>query len=504
MFGAVPGIADFPPKEHAARMSFQDVLKAGKWTRPAFLGSIRASRLPECDEVVYSKTLEEVRAGKAAGPFTEGEIAEQLGPEWVGARRVGIPQGGGFRCIDDFSEFLQNSTSETAVKAESSGVDVLVSMARAWGAAVEQDGSVHVSLSDGSNLVGRLAPEYGGKEGVRPVGRAIDLKAAYKNVAPDAASSRLAVVGVWNPLLRRPELFRLFALAFGARNSVFIFGYFGRALEAILVEIFQVALVEYVDDFPQIEPDRTAQSAWEVAEEVLALLGWAVNREEAKRRPFGPVFKPLGIVLDLTGFTRGRIVVRDKPERTQATLKELADMAAAGSVPAIAGSLRGKLQFAKGQAFGGSGAFGLHGLGALERGPPRPPGPFLDGLLEFWVGYFRDLVPRTVLLRDLRPPVVVAVDGAVEGDGIGLATFGAVLFDPVAGGPAQVIAEEVAEAPAAEWRAEGSKNVIMQAELLPAAVAACTWRESIRGRMVCLLVDNESARFAPIKGYSAA
>ena len=197
-------------------------------------------------------------------------------------------------------------------------------------------------------------------------------------------------------------------------------------------------------------------------------------------------------------------MVRDKPERTQATLKELADMAAAGSVPAIAGSLRGKLQFAKGQAFGGSGAFGLHGLGALERGPPRPPGPFLDGLLEFWVGYFRDLVPRTVLLRDLRPPVVVAVDGAVEGDGVGLATFGAVLFDPAAGGPAQVIAEEVAEAPAAEWRAEGSKNVIMQAELLPAAVAACTWRESVRGRMVFLLVDNESARFALIKGYSAA
>ena len=45
------------------------------------------------------------------------------------------------------------------------------------------------------------------------------------------------------------------------------------ALSCVLVSVFKLSLTQYVDDFPQVEPCASAESAL-VCEAVLALLGW--------------------------------------------------------------------------------------------------------------------------------------------------------------------------------------------------------------------------------------
>eukprot|EP00959_Pyramimonas_sp_CCMP1952_P406886 8527861-Pyramimonas_sp.AAC.1 len=81
----------------------------------------------------------EVQAGKAEGPFMFDEVPGAAGKRWVGARRRGIQQGGDWRPIDDFSESGHSDTSHTRAKAELSGVDGVVSVAKAWAQAATGD-----------------------------------------------------------------------------------------------------------------------------------------------------------------------------------------------------------------------------------------------------------------------------------------------------------------------------------------------------------------------------
>ena len=48
------------------------------------------------------------------------------------------------------------------------------------------------------------------------------------------------------------------------------------------------------------------------------------------------------------------------------------------------------------------------------------------------------------------------------------------------------------------------QQVVGQAELLPCHAAQIIWKERLRNRRVVVYIDNEAARFGPIKGTSPA
>ena len=52
------------------------------------------------------------------------------------------------------------------------------------------------------------------------------------------------------------------------------------------------------------------------------------------------------------------------------------------------------------------------------------------------------------------------------------------------------------------WASRRDQQVVGQAELLPILLAAATWGDTIRGRPVIVFIDNDSARFGMISGYS--
>ena len=120
------------------------------------MGSVRSSGDAELDAAVYAGTLAELGAERKwlRGPFTATELSDLLGPLWVGCRRFGLKQGGKIRLVDDYSEYGVNAATGSSIKFSMHGVDAIASTARAWGAAVHEDGSVELKQIGGPPLRG--------------------------------------------------------------------------------------------------------------------------------------------------------------------------------------------------------------------------------------------------------------------------------------------------------------------------------------------------------------
>ena len=111
----------FPPKWAEATMSMEELWVLASRFRKSLIESMRSSGDAEVDRDLYEQTQQEVAQGLAAGPFTEQELSDRLGPRWFAARRFGVRQGPKTRCVDDFSEFMVNMTVSTQEKAAAGG-----------------------------------------------------------------------------------------------------------------------------------------------------------------------------------------------------------------------------------------------------------------------------------------------------------------------------------------------------------------------------------------------
>ena len=171
-------------------------------------------------------------------------------------------------------------------------------------------------------------------------------------------------------------------------------------------------------------------------------------------------------------------------------------------VPALAATLKGRLQYTRAQTFGRAGAPGLQALRCYEAGRPWGAGEVAD-VADFWRRHFAARRPRRVRFKEQLPPVLIFTDGAVETIGCRLCvTVGGVLFDPWTKATPVYFAEEVSASRVDRWLAAGTKHPVFQAELLPVAMAAESWAHLTRDRDVILFLDNEAARYSLVRGYS--
>ena len=181
-------------------------------------------------------------------------------------------------------------------------------MMKTWCSAVD-DESVEVELATGEVRRSELHEGFRAKSS-----RALDLRRAYRQVPICPSMQCLCVVGLWHPKYKRLKYYVLRVLPFGARNSVYTFGTIAFALSCVLVSLFKLSLTQCVDDFPQVEPRASAESAL-VCEAVLALLGWEVKQVDGKVPAFDQSFVALGVEYDMHAADRDLLVIRDKPGR---------------------------------------------------------------------------------------------------------------------------------------------------------------------------------------------
>ena len=128
----------------------------------------------------------------------------------------------------------------------------------------------------------------------------------------------------------------------------------------------------------------------------------------------------------------------------------------------------------------------------------------LRSSLSWLVRILRESKPRELRAKFERP-LVLFVDGACEEDPSGSITVsvGAVLFDAAKPdeGPlffGTTVGQELIEL----WAGEDKKQLIGQAEILPTLLAKLVWPSKFRNRCNLAFIDNDSARFSLVRGFS--
>ena len=334
------------------------------------------------------------------------------------------------------------------------------------------------------------------------LGRALDLKSAYKQLARHPSDGWASILAVWNVDTSSVEYYESIALPFGSVCAVMAFNRMARALRIILSELFALVNTNFFDDFCQLECEGLCNSAWQTAELVMKLLGWRISMSEDKRSPFAQEFNLLGAVVNLSEARLGVVSVHNKPSRIT-DLQELVNNICSSQTVAISTleTLRGRLLYAAGHTFGRCTQLAIQLISRVaRRGPLVLLDEQLKGVVLKALQCLIDSKPRRVEAWSGRPPIIMFTDGACEDEG-NMVTHGATMFDPESN-LALMFGDEVPSIWTHKWKAEGRRQLICQAELFPVLIAKNTWKSSLRGRSILWFIDNNSSLAAIIRSYS--
>ncbi|CAE7393755.1 unnamed protein product, partial [Symbiodinium microadriaticum] len=408
---------------------------------------LKSKMHPEVREIMKDKRLL-LLAEVARAAWKE--TLEQKDKKWLREKT---------RAVDDLSEFLINASVTETDKVILDAVDSIVATARFLvGSPCEDGESFRLPCSDGSSFSGFLHDDFRGRgRSLQLYGRALDLKAAYKQLARHPEDAWATVLAVLCPEDDRVYFFEAVALPFGGVSAA--------------------------------------------AERFLALLGWEIARGD-KLKPFSPSFNILGVTVSFDRSTEGVINVSNKQERLPDLWRLLLQME---SDPGLRldtlASFKGRMLFATSHVFGRCAQICTQLIGkALKAARPEEARDHVLKAARLALEVLSEAGPREVLRWGEAPPVLVFADGACEKDGT-LTTHGAVLLDPVAG-VQELFGERVPDFLVQRWQGQGLKQLVFFAELLPVAVAKATWQHILKNRLCIFFLDNEAARACLIRSFT--
>ena len=319
LIGSLPPSGQFPKKLKPAVLDESQLKATARWSRRLVEASCKKAS-PDLDvaRAVWAETLEQVEKSWMKGPFSWAEIEKKYNGCLIPSKRFGVAQSDKVRSVDDFSEFLINSAVTETEKITLEGIDHVVSLARFFlGATMAGVATFRLPASDGQWVTGRLHSDWRGGKARLLRGRALDLKAAYKQLARHPKDGWVSIVAVLNPDSGEVSYFEAVALPFGVVSTVTGFNRAARALRRILSILFSLVTTNFYDDFCQLELEPLQESAREIAEEVLGLLGWKIA-QGAKALPFDRVFNMLGATISFERAAKGDVLVKNKPGRLEA------------------------------------------------------------------------------------------------------------------------------------------------------------------------------------------
>ncbi|CAE7304283.1 unnamed protein product [Symbiodinium sp. CCMP2592] len=506
LIGPLEPSGQFPRKLRPAGIDVSHLKAMARWSKHLVEASCRrAVQDQEIAKAVWSETMEQVEKAWLKGPFSWEEIDKKYQGCWVPSKRFGVAQADKVRSVDDLSEFLINAAVTETEKIMLEGIDHIVSLARFFiGATTAGVSSFKLPSSSEEWITGQVHPDWRAGRARRLFGRALDLKAAYKQLARHPDDGWVSVLAVLDPDKDVVHYFEAVALPFGAVSSVTGFNRTARALRKVLTNLFFLITTNFYDDYCQMELEPLRDSARTTAEAVLDLLGWKIA-QGIKALPFSQSFNMLGACISFENAYKGEVVVRNKEGRLEA-IEEIVQQCIAKRRcdPKAILSVKGKLLFAAGNVFGKCAQIATQLISQCGSDGFRMDRERTDVLLtalQFALNTLKSSGARCVGAWSQQPPVLVFTDGACEQEG-SLVIHGALLYDPVSGRK-EVFGDHVPESLVAAWKRGGRKQVIYFAEIFPVVVAKATWKDVIAGRRVLFFLDNEGARFTFIRSYSA-
>ena len=477
LVGDLPRSYEYEAFHKAMPMKVETLLGMSRSIQDRIIAKTVSLGDDELDQAVLNGTQDEVSKGWLTGPHSRSELDVLLGTKWIPSRRFALRQKNKIRLIDDMSSSFVNMAVGTSERIDLESVDSYLSLVKAW-----------YRASVGHN--GKCSDF---------VGRCFDLTSAYRQLAVAPESYPVAVVAIWNSVVRSVEFYKLLALPFGSVASVYGFLRTSRALRNIAVRGLLLPVTCYFDDFPILADNDTKDEFEAVFVEFMDIVGFQVSTDFNKVMPFNEIVELLGVQVDLSDVPRGSLVVRNKPGRVD-EIRALVDgyLSSNSLSPSAAASLRGKIQFTEGQHYLRLGCLAARVIG--ERASSLTKATSLTDELAWalrWIIHILDVAPeRTISLRPLGRPALIATDGACEGAEFEHVTIGGFLY--IQGHRPSYFFSEVPADVVKIWKGEGRSQTIFQAELLPILVASNIWKESLRGMPVVFFVDNEAARLCMI------
>jgi hypothetical protein len=390
------------------------------------------------------------------------------------------------------------------------GIDVIAAISKTWVETIMQarrrHGQFDVRWEDGSWSKHLCHPEFM-KGPIDMQGTCIDLEAAYRQCPVAKDERKYTVFAVKDPQSLKVIYFIANALPFGHRGSVPGFNRAAKALNHILHEDAGSSPSNYVDDFTLVGPKAIVQPQYARMLKLLTILGWKVKRKNLKRPEHE--FLALGVIFEFleenlsNHMNTSKLLIKNKIERIQKISKEIDRIEAQGIMSGLeAAELRGKMSYSTAQCFARIGALTFNLLNKnsdLHRSRFTPPE--LITALKWWCHTIYIMPPRTLDFLPGAKPIRILTDGSCEekADQVG---YGGIILDDEtneAWGFGSYMGDELKHV-LTEW---GIKTqVIGQAELYPMIVARKLLKEKLRHRDIIHFVDNDSARYASIKGYS--
>ena len=470
--GIIPptGIFDkaFKPAESTVNM----LMESSTSKRLAAYYGTRTSGDPAVDEAVYSKTMEEVQAGWASGPIPLDDLPTQA----VISRRFGLKQGEKVRLIDDLSGSGINQTVQASESPKPHTTDVVAS------ALLEM-----LKFCSGASLLGR----------------AFDMKSAYKQMGIHEDSLKVAFVSVFNPKLRRPEIFQLRAVPFGATRSVYAFLRVAHSIWFLGVKALGIMWTCFFDDYLTFSNEGLCNNTAHTVDLFFRLLGWKYAVDGDKAQSFSASFTALGIQIDLSGFSKGFINFSNTQKRVEELSAAMSLMLNKGTMTVLESQkLRGRMQFADSQLFGRAGKLCLKAISdhAFVHGAGKMSAECCNALRRF-TAFLQESIPRKIQ-RATGSTWYIFTDACYEPTApVWKGGLGGFLLDEL-GGQQQYFSHCLSDSELQRLGVPKKKTVIFEAELLAVLLAIKIWSSVLAAQQVVCYIDNNSARDVSISGVA--
>eukprot|EP00438_Fugacium_kawagutii_P022858 Skav220542 [mRNA] locus=scaffold1683:146141:148012:- [translate_table: standard] len=434
--GLSPHVPCFEQSFKPAKITENELEQFAASSREAILWSTRSSGDEVIDSEVYTKTLAEVDSGWLTGPIPLGDLPHNS----VINRRFGIKQTSGdvvkVRLLDDFSASGVNSSVQVSSMPKLHTLDIVAAL----------------------SLELTKPPCLG-----QWVGKTVDLSSAYRQLGISPKSKHVSYVSVFNPTSRKPEVFLMHALPFGASRSVYSFLRVAHSLWWLGCVALNLTWSNFFDDYITFCRGCESEVVSGVISQFFRLLGWMVSDD--KDRPFSQVFKALGVEISLEDCHLGNVVFKNTKRRVEELVSTITGLLDRGKMTQHeAMSLRGRMQFAKAQIWGRA--------------------------------------PRTIS-HNWQLPWFIFTDASFQPDNVDTPCgLGGVLIDPCG---RQVSAFSFVLDFKPHLEALGfprEKTVIFEAELLALILAMKLWGRWVMHQPCMFFVDNNSARDIAISGHA--
>ena len=467
--GLVEDSGIFPKVFRPASLSVEALKGKAKDIRSSILSKVKTSGDQECDAFVWSETCKEIEKGWLTGPV----LLKDLPDTAVVSRRFGIWQKSKYRCIDDYSASLVNSTCQVSESPLLHTIDVSAALLEKW---------MKISNNEHGEIPQVLA-------------RSFDLKSAYRQIFVKESERDFGHIAVFCPEDGEAKVFRTVALPFGSIQSVYAFLRLSSAIWHIGVCHLDVAWTSFFDDFLVYSDAPLASHTEKTVEMLFDLLGWKIAKEGGKAMPFSDSLDCLGVNIDLTGFSNAVVKISNTEDRKKEILGNISSHLGSKKMTSVeAQKLRGRMQFAENQIFGRQARRCLKAVSEhLHTGRFVMDHELCNILTEF-SEYLNQGRPREVRLFT-HETWLIFTDASYEQENEHPVGIGCVLVDP-AGTPVRFIQEMPGESLLKALGHREKGTIIFEAEMFALLLALRRWRVHFASRQLVAYVDNDAVRCA--------